>query len=50
LPEYEGFDFELGDKTYAIDPEFFGEDYQEEVIVNEMSTNLDDPTKDQIKV
>lgn len=50
LPGYEYFDFELGDKTYAIDPEFFGEDHQEEVIINELSENLDDPSRDQIKV
>jgi hypothetical protein len=50
LPGYESFDFELGDKTYAIDPEFFGEEHQEAVIINELSENLDDPSKDQIKV
>lgn len=50
LPGYEYFDFELGDKTYAVDPEFFGEDHQEAVIINELSENLDDPSRDQIKV
>jgi hypothetical protein len=28
LPGYEDFTFELGDKTYAVDPDFFGEDKQ----------------------
>jgi hypothetical protein len=50
LPGYECFDFELGDKTYAVDPEFFGEDRQETVVINELSENLDDPSRDQIKV
>ena len=50
LSGYEHFDFELGDKTYAVDPEFFGEDRQEAVIINELSENLDDPSRDQIKV
>ena len=50
LPGYEHFKFELGDKTYAIDPEFFGEDRQEEVVISEISESLDDPSKNQIKV
>ena len=41
---------ELGDKTKAIDPEFFGEDYEEEVIITELSDMLDDPSKNSVKV
>lgn len=47
---YEHFDFEIGDKTYVIDPEFFGDKNREEVIVTEMVEALDDPSKNTIKV
>jgi hypothetical protein len=50
LPDYECFDFDVGEKTYAEDPEFFGEKAKEEVIIAEMSENLDDPSKNTIKV
>ena len=55
LPGYEDFNFELGEKTYAEDPEFFGEDengypYREEVIIAEKVENLDDPSKHSVKV
>ena len=50
LPGYEHFIYELGDKTNVIDEEFFGEDYQEEVIITEISEYLDDPSKNTIKV
>lgn len=50
LPEYELFNFELGDKTYVIDPEFFGDEEKEEVIITEMSNMLDEPGKDTIKI
>jgi hypothetical protein len=50
LEGYELFDFELGDKTYAEDPEFFGENVKEEVIVSEFNENLDDASKNTIKV
>jgi hypothetical protein len=50
LDGYELFDFELGDKTYAEDPEFFGENVKEEVIVSEFNENLDDASKNTIKV
>jgi hypothetical protein len=46
LPEYQDFDFDLGDTTYAIDPDFFGSEEKAEVIVSQISTSLDDPTKD----
>ena len=49
VPGYELIDFEIGDKTKAIDPQFFGE-LQEEVIVTEMSEMLDSPDKNTIKV
>jgi hypothetical protein len=44
------FTFELGEKTKVIDPEFFGEDYEEEVIITELSDMLDDPSKNSVKV
>ena len=50
LPGYELFKFELGDKTYAEDPEFFGEGIKEEVIITELNENLDDPSKNTVKV
>ena len=50
LPGYEGFTFGLGDTTYAEDPEFFGSDLRTEVVVTEISENLDDASKSTIKV
>lgn len=50
LEGYEAFSFDIGDKTHIEDPEFFGDKYQEEVIVNELSEDLDDPIKNVIKV
>lgn len=50
LPGYEAFSFKLGDKTYAEDPEFFGEGKREKVTITELSENLDDPSKNQIRV
>ena len=50
LPGYELFKVGLGDKTYAEDPEFFGTDLREEVIVSELSENLDNPSKNLVKV
>jgi hypothetical protein len=50
LPGYEYFVYGLGDKTCVIDEEFFGPNYQEEVVITEISENLDDPSKNTIKV
>lgn len=50
LPGYEHFVYGLGDKTNVIDEEFFGPGYQEEVIITEIAENLDDPSKNTIKV
>jgi hypothetical protein len=50
LPGYEAFTFEPGDKTFVEDYDFFGDDHKEEVIVTELSENLDDPSNNQIKV
>jgi hypothetical protein len=47
---YELFKFDLGDKTWAIDDEFFGDDHKEEVIITEIAERLDDPSKNRIKV
>lgn len=60
LPGYENYSFSCGDKTYMEDTEFFGwvkskdgkgyMPYQEEIVVTEVKTDLDDPTKNVIKV
>lgn len=50
LPGYELFKFNLGDKTYVEDPDFFGVDKKEEIIITEMSESLDNPSKNVIKV
>jgi hypothetical protein len=34
----------LGEKTWVIDDEFFGEGKKQEVIISELSEMLDDPT------
>ena len=56
--EFENYNFEIGDKTYIEDTEFFGWEeidgvktpYKEEVIISEISHVLDEPEKTQIKV
>jgi hypothetical protein len=50
LPEYSDFDYNLGDKTHVIDPEFFGTDESEEIIVTEETNYLDSPQKNSLKV
>lgn len=55
LPGYEMFNFDVGEKTWAEDGEFFGFDNngypkREEVIITEKSENLDDPSKNTNKV
>jgi hypothetical protein len=55
LPDYQLFKFDLGEKTYVEDGEFFGygEDgapKHEKVIITEISENLDDPSKNINKV
>ena len=50
LPGYELFTFELGDKTYVEDEQFFGTKLKEEIIIAEMSNHLDSPSQDSIKV
>ena len=57
-PGYEGYDFKLGDISYIEDPEFFGYSrkkpgaapYREEIVVSEITIELDSPEKTQIKV
>jgi hypothetical protein len=46
----EDFTYELGDKTFVEDLEFFGEKCRAEVIVTEVTEDLDDPSKNKIKV
>jgi hypothetical protein len=50
LPGYELFKFNLGDTTKVIDEKFFGENKEQEVVITEISEQLDDPTQDTIKV
>ena len=55
IPEYADFTFELGDKTYIEDSEFFGYDengnpVQEDVVISESSYNLDSPDKNTLKI
>jgi hypothetical protein len=55
IKEYENFSFELADKTYIEDEEYFGFDeegnpYREEVVITEITYNLDEFDKDSIKV
>jgi hypothetical protein len=47
---YELFTYNLGDRTFVEDEEFFGEGQKEEVIITEMSENLDNPSKNTIKL
>lgn len=57
LEEYKNFVFSIGDKTFVEDEEFFGwshdgtnRKYREEVIVSEITTELDSPENNKIKV
>jgi hypothetical protein len=55
---YENYDFEIGDKTFIEDAEFFGwkvtdgfkTPIRQEIIVSEINENFDDITKNSIKV
>jgi RNA-binding protein YhbY len=47
---YELFTYELGESTFVEDPDFFGEDGSTEVVISEVQENLDDPSKNVIKV
>ena len=58
LPGYENYKFQLGDKTYMEDTEFFGwtykdnikSPYREEIVVTEITIHLDEPNQNAIKV
>ena len=50
VPGYEGFSFNLGDKTFVEDPNFFGADYKEEVVVTETVEDLDNPKNNTLAV
>lgn len=55
IPGYELIDFKIGDQTFIEDTEFFGYDldglpYHEQVTVTETIENLEDPSKNTIKV
>lgn len=53
--EFKGYNFNIGDKTYIEDTEFFGytqtgKPYQEETIITKIEYNLDDCSKNKITV
>lgn len=54
--DYRNYKFNIGDKTYIEDVEFFGyvpdtkRPYQEEVVITEMVYNLDNPGDNTIKI
>ena len=50
LDGYETYDFDIGDRTYVQDEEFFGSNDRISVVVTETTENLDDPTRASIKV
>jgi hypothetical protein len=56
LPGYENYKFELGERTYIEDVEFFGYSlkdgtpYKEEVVISEITRELDSPEKNIIKI
>ena len=56
LQGYKAYSFKIGDKTYIEDTDFFGwvpetgRPYQEEIVVSEVTYNLDDPSQNIIKV
>lgn len=57
LEEYSNYQFAIGDKTYVEDVEFFGYSnfntktpFRKEVVVSEVTWNLDSPEQNQIKV
>jgi hypothetical protein len=49
LEGYECYKYNLGDKTYAQDDEFFSEEGRVEVVVTEISHALDQPERNTIK-
>lgn len=58
LEDFKNYKFSIGDKTYIEDTDFFGyvsidgvkTPYQEEIIVSEITYNLDSPDENKIKV
>lgn len=50
LPGYEMYKFNLGDRTFVQDEEFFGTEEAVQVVISEITNNLDDFSKDSIKV
>lgn len=53
---YEVYSFDIGDRTYVQDPEFFGylqdgiTPYRKEIVVSEKTEYIDNPQKDTVKV
>jgi hypothetical protein len=50
LEDYQDFKYNLGEKTWVVDPDFFGDEEKEPVVITEIVENLDDKSKNQIKV
>lgn len=50
IGDNKNYNFELGQKTYVIDPYFFGVNQKEEVIITEIAYNFDNPEQTKITV
>lgn len=55
LPGYENYSFEIADKTFIEDEEYFGYDengnpYREEVVISEITYSLEETDKDTIQI
>ena len=47
---FEIYDFTVGDKTFIIDEEIFGKDKKQDIVITEISYDLEDPTNNSITV
>jgi len=55
FPHQEDYEFDLGDKTFVTDEELYGKDengvlIRQEVIISELESVLDNPSKSTLKV
>lgn len=56
IPEFEKYQFSIGDKTFIEDVEFFGyvpgtsRPYREDIVISETKWDLDDPSKNTLTV
>ena len=47
---FEIYDFTVGDKTFIVDEEIFGKDKKQDIVITEISYDLEDPTNNSITV